>query len=273
MMDGENREDLCIELGIEPRYKQIEVKGDPEQWIKLHQKARRNLTREEMRALIAEQIVAAPHQSDRAIAKTTGASQPTVSKVRADLIAERKVDNVVRLRSDGRISGVKPSDKLYHTNSSGAPPEPETAKSKKSKDIEAPPAIVRNGRGYHHLSANIIHHFADDNTFHSLTEIRDTLDPDGSLQLNDKAVVGVIADLTTPKRYRVETAPAARGQKRYKFYRQGKTIGLNVLKTKFRPVIKALEEEAAFPISYQTTVRIRKAAGMLIQLLRDLEAE
>ena len=55
MLDGHNRLDLCDELKIEPRFRQVTT-HDPVNWIKGFQKARRNLNREEMRQLIGEQI-------------------------------------------------------------------------------------------------------------------------------------------------------------------------------------------------------------------------
>lgn len=71
LLDGHSRYDLCLKLGIEPRFRQVTT-DDPVGWIKAFQKARRNLNRDEMRALIAEQIVAAPHHSDRTVAKAVG---------------------------------------------------------------------------------------------------------------------------------------------------------------------------------------------------------
>ncbi len=122
LLDGHHREDLCRELGIDVRFITVET-DEPINWINNFQKARRNLNREEMRQLIAQQIIAAPHLPNTSIAKVVGVSDHTVKAVRSKLIAKGKVSNVVQLRSDGRVSGAKPSCSQVANTDSPKPPQ------------------------------------------------------------------------------------------------------------------------------------------------------
>ena len=80
IIDGYNREDLCRELGIEPRYVTLHV-DDPVYWILHNQTARRNLGAKEMRELIVETKAKDPTASTRDIAEKLGASKSVVAKV------------------------------------------------------------------------------------------------------------------------------------------------------------------------------------------------
>jgi predicted transcriptional regulator len=79
ILDGYNREDLCRELGIKPRYRVLEV-DDPVHWIRHNQTARRNLGEAEMRELIVDMKTENPEASAQTIAERLGTSKATVTR-------------------------------------------------------------------------------------------------------------------------------------------------------------------------------------------------
>ncbi len=88
VLDGYHRLKICTELAIKDFPKVIRA-GMTEAEKLTHARklnmARRQLTQEQRRALIREQIKATPEQSDRQIAKSLGVSHPTVSAQRKEL--------------------------------------------------------------------------------------------------------------------------------------------------------------------------------------------
>ena len=134
------------------------------------------------------------------------------------------------------------------------------------------PVSMKNGR-YEGLLDNIMYHCADDGHYHSLGNICKKLDPDRTLRLSPSQLQPTVRAMMRRKDVHIETRPAAKGQKLYRFYKQEKTIGLSVLKAKFGPIIDDLKEMASKPVSLQTSSRFNAAASMLIQLLRELESE
>jgi hypothetical protein len=284
LLEGYNRLRLCEELGIEPRFRQVHT-TDPVNWIKGLQKARRNLNREEMRQLIAEQVKEIPRASNRAVAKIVGASDHTVESVRSQLVANGEIAaDVIRFRSDGKVvhqSVTKAEDEntamplVNEENQSCAQVahKEQNAKTKPEKPSVAPVTVSSKGR-YLGITENILAHCADDNEFYSLAMMVKKLDPDGTLKLDKEQLRPSVNRLITHKDVRVETRPAAHNQFRYRFYREvEKTINLSTLRTKFGPIIEDLKSQAKLPISHQTSGRFLAAAGALIQLLRDLETE
>jgi hypothetical protein len=273
LLDGHTREDLCRELGITPRYQTITT-NNPINWIKGFQQARRNLNREEMAKLTAEQIMATPHLSDMAIAKVVGSSDKTVAKIRRRLIAKGKVSNVVRLDTRGRLAGEKlPRPEVPDVPVS--PPNLTVISPEARKTLYGEPPVLEYKAGkLTGLMESVIYHYADDGAFHSIPKMIGELDPDGKFHLQPHTFQKLAHGLqTTRKDIYLETRPGAGNQKQYRYYRQGRTIGLSVLKAKFHPVIEALKAEGQRPISHQSTGRFLDAARLLIQLLRDLEVE
>ena len=273
LLDGHSREELCNELGISLRYRTVTT-NDPVGWIKSMQKARRNLDRDEMRKLIAEQIVATPHMSNNAVAKAVGVSDMTVAKVRTGLIAKGKVSNVVRFDTKGRVAG---GNKQRHSqvgsvNLSESSQPVVSDESKKAMYGEPPVLRLENGK-LKGLTQSVIYHFADTGAFYSAARMIAMLDPDGKLGLTEIKFQKLAFDLKDRKDIYLETRPGPGQTKHYRYYRQDKTIGLSVLRAKFNPVIEDLKAQAALPISHQSTGRFLAAAGVLIQLLRDLEVE
>lgn len=155
----------------------------------------------------------------------------------------------------------------------GASPVPaaKPEKPRRRRHREVRPIELKSGR-YWNLSENILQQFADTDRFHTMAEILARLDPQRSLQLQEKHIKPAIRALDGRKDVHLETRKAAKGQKHYKFFRQGKMIGLAVLKAKFKPVIEDLKAQAAMPISHQSAGRFHAAAALLTQVLRDLEA-
>ena len=88
ILDGYHRLRICGELGIKDFPKVIRA-GMTEAEKLTHARklnmARRQLTCEQKRELIRDQLKATPEQSDRQIAKALGVSHPTVSNQRREL--------------------------------------------------------------------------------------------------------------------------------------------------------------------------------------------
>ncbi len=96
ILDGRNRARACAEAGVEPHYKEMAFGSDAEakaflDSANLH---RRHLTPKQKRDRIAARLKADPTQSDRQIAKQTGASHPHVAKVRHELEQSGAVETV-----------------------------------------------------------------------------------------------------------------------------------------------------------------------------------
>lgn len=269
LLEGHNRFDLCNELNIEPRYRQVTT-HDPVNWIKGFQRARRNLSREEMRKLAEEQLEETPGLSNIAIGKLVGLSDKTVANVRENMIANGQIANAVRFEADGRLArGTRtaPNPETPDKIEEIVAPEPK----KPAKKLVAP-VEYKNGR-FVGLAENIMFHFADDGHFHKMSNICKALDPNMKLRLTPSQIAPTLRNMGNRKDIHIDTKPAAKGQKLYRFYWQEKTIGLSVLKAKFGPVIEDLKQQANLPISHQSAGRFNAAAGMLITLLRELESE
>jgi len=88
ILDGHHRVRACTELGI-PEWPRLIRSGLSEGEKRSHVRAlnlaRRHLSQEERRALIAAQVRETPDRSDRQIAATLGVTHPTVAGVRARL--------------------------------------------------------------------------------------------------------------------------------------------------------------------------------------------
>lgn len=150
-------------------------------------------------------------------------------------------------------------------------------KPRRQRRKNIPPVYYKSGR-FWNLSDNIILRFADTGKFHTMAEILAMLNAElvqcgeEKLALAEHHIKPAIRAIDGRKDVHLETRKAAKGQRHYKFFRQGKMIGLSVLKAKFKPVIDDLKAQAALPISHQSSGRFHAAAGALAQILRDLEA-
>jgi hypothetical protein len=96
VLDGRNRARACADAGVEPHYKEMSFGSDAEAIAFLDSANwhRRHLTPEQKRQRIAARLKADPTQSDRQVAKQTGASHPHVAKVRHDLEESGDVETV-----------------------------------------------------------------------------------------------------------------------------------------------------------------------------------
>jgi hypothetical protein len=150
--------------------------------------------------------------------------------------------------------------------------EPKPVKRRRYRTT-VPVLEMKNGR-LRGLAECVLHHCVDTDKFYSIPQMIAAVDPEDQFKLTPTAFHQLTYRFDNGyMNVHVETRPVARKQKHYRFYRRGKSIGLDVLKTKFRPVIEALKIEGNRPISHQSTGRFLDAARLLIQLLRDLEAE
>ncbi|MWA02178.1 hypothetical protein F8568_017710 [Actinomadura sp. LD22] len=89
-LDGHHRQQIADELGITYRVDIVQVRDDDEarSLARMYNLARRHLTREQKRQLIADEITADPDRSDRAIARLLGCDHKTVGSVRRELRGE-----------------------------------------------------------------------------------------------------------------------------------------------------------------------------------------
>lgn len=111
VVDGDHRERICLELGIEPRYRDVfGSKEELESLAFVVNLARRQLTAEARRGIVASELLRDPERSDRAIAATIGVTHPTVGKVRRELVEAGQVESVTTSRQgrDGKTYPAKP---------------------------------------------------------------------------------------------------------------------------------------------------------------------
>ena len=106
VLDGYHRLRICEELGIKDFPKVIRA-GMTEVEKLTHARklnmARRQLTGDQKRELIRDQLKATPEQSDRQIAKALGVSHATVGSQRRELESIGQIDQSSRCTKDGRI--------------------------------------------------------------------------------------------------------------------------------------------------------------------------
>jgi hypothetical protein len=93
ILDGRNRYRACIAAGEEPVF--VPYRGDdPAAYVVSMNVARRHLTQEQKRELIAKLLEANPDRSDRRIAATTKTDHKTVGKVRRAKEARGEIPHV-----------------------------------------------------------------------------------------------------------------------------------------------------------------------------------
>lgn len=105
IIDGHNRVKLAAELGVEcPRQVREGLTEEKKRTLaRSLNTARRMLTREQIRGLIADQLKDTPEQSDRQIAKDFKVSDKTVGSVRRDLESSAEISAVQkRVGADGK---------------------------------------------------------------------------------------------------------------------------------------------------------------------------
>lgn len=96
VLDGHHRLKACTELGI-TQYPKLVRKGLSEDEKRQHARqlnlARRHLTQEQKRALIAEQLKETPEKSNNSIAQGLGVDDKTVGAVRQQLVDGSEIPN------------------------------------------------------------------------------------------------------------------------------------------------------------------------------------
>jgi hypothetical protein len=90
ILDGHHRKEIAGELGVTYRVDVVQVADDDEarSVARMYNLARRHLTREQKRDLIAEEIKAGPDRSDREIGRLMRCDHKTVGSVRRELSGE-----------------------------------------------------------------------------------------------------------------------------------------------------------------------------------------
>ena len=90
ILDGHHRKEIADELGMSYRTDVVEVSDDDDACsiARMYNLARRHLTQEQKRQLIAQEIRARPSRSDREIARMMRCDHKTVGSVRRELSGE-----------------------------------------------------------------------------------------------------------------------------------------------------------------------------------------
>ena len=105
-LDGHHRLKICEELGI-TEYPKVIRAGMTEEQKRTHARklnmARRQLSQEQRRDLIREQLKETPEKSDRQIAAALGVSNSTVSSQRKEMVANHQLcESHSSIGADGR---------------------------------------------------------------------------------------------------------------------------------------------------------------------------
>lgn len=90
LLDGHHRARIADELGVKYRVDVVTVRDDEHarSLARMYNLSRRQLSREQKRQLIADEIAANPDRSDRSIARLFGVDHKTVGSVRRGLSGE-----------------------------------------------------------------------------------------------------------------------------------------------------------------------------------------
>jgi hypothetical protein len=108
ILDGRHRQRACDETGKPARTKHAEEMGikteaQARAFVRSANVHRRHLTAEDKRKVIADLLKAAPEMSNNAVAKTVGADDKTVGKIRGKMEARSEIPNVeTRTDTQGR---------------------------------------------------------------------------------------------------------------------------------------------------------------------------
>lgn len=94
ILDGRNRARACHDAGVEPKYMDFIVDGDPAAYVISTNIHRRHLTVRQRRTLAAKLLKADPSSSDRRIAAITKVSDKTAGAVRRDLEGRAEIPHV-----------------------------------------------------------------------------------------------------------------------------------------------------------------------------------
>lgn len=101
ILDGRNRYNACVVLGIEP--KTIQYEGDdPEGFVLSANLHRRHLSREQRRELIARLLERHPDITSRKLAGELGVSHATVEKIRKAAVGQINQQEISRTGVDGK---------------------------------------------------------------------------------------------------------------------------------------------------------------------------
>lgn len=130
ILSGFNRWEIASELGLETIPLEIVEAEDRQAYAIEDNLARRHLTTEQKRKLVAYLLKQNPEASDRQIGKMAGVDNKTVAPIRTDLQSREEIPHVETRDSRGRKVGQKPSRKQEppskQTAGEQAKPEPST---------------------------------------------------------------------------------------------------------------------------------------------------
>jgi len=126
VLDGYHRLKICKELGIED-YPRVVRTGMSEEDKRTHARklnmARRQITQEQRREIIRQQLMDTPEKSDRQIAAGLGVSNKTVSSQRKEMEASGELCKVhSSIGADGKE---RPRHPMYTPQKESFPPDPD----------------------------------------------------------------------------------------------------------------------------------------------------
>lgn len=146
IIDGHHRDQIAAELGIDcPRDVRAGLTEADKRTLAISlNKDRRHLTREQVRALLAESVKADPQLSDREHARRVGVHNETVASVRRELEATGDVtDSVTRTDSLGRQQPATKPERI--DPATGEVLEPKETYTTERKDTTPPRKPLRDG--------------------------------------------------------------------------------------------------------------------------------
>jgi hypothetical protein len=122
-LDGRNRLRACAELGIPCPEEEVRVADeDVEGYIDSLNLHRRHLTREQQRERIARKLKGDPAQSNREVARQTGADGKTVAKVREQMESTAEIPQLDKTK--GKDDKERPAKQPRKKKADAPPPLP-----------------------------------------------------------------------------------------------------------------------------------------------------
>jgi hypothetical protein len=111
IIDGRHRYRACEELGIEPKFREWDGKGNLKKFVISQNLHRRHLSAKEKREAVKSLLKANPKQSNRKVGAQAGVDDKTVAKVREDMEATAEIPQLDKTEGkDGRVRAKRPRE-------------------------------------------------------------------------------------------------------------------------------------------------------------------